>query len=54
MQETLDPTIGHSEINERKKEIHIMELRLKELQKKKMSAIKVYLLVGNLHSKSLK
>ena len=39
MQETLDPTIGHSEINERKKEIHIMELRLKELQKKQEDLI---------------
>ena len=39
MQETLDPNYGHSEITERKKEIHIMELRLKELQKKQEDLI---------------
>jgi hypothetical protein len=31
MQEAIDPNFGRSEIKLRKKDIHIMELRLKEL-----------------------
>lgn len=33
MQDTLDPTVGQSEIQELKKEIHRMELRLDVLRK---------------------
>ena len=40
MQEALDPNFGQSEIKERKKEIHIMELRLEELRKKQEFLIK--------------
>jgi hypothetical protein len=31
MQDAIDPNYGRSEIKERKKEIHIMEMRLNEL-----------------------
>lgn len=34
MQEALDPTVGQSEIESLKKDIHIMELKLDELRKK--------------------
>lgn len=33
MQDALDPTVGQSEIQELKKEIHRMQLRLEDLRK---------------------
>lgn len=39
MQETLDPNYGQKEIQELKKEIHRMELRLDDIRKKQENVI---------------
>lgn len=39
MQEALDPNVGQSELQELKKEIHRMELRLEDLRKKQEQLI---------------
>lgn len=39
MQDALDPTVGQTEIQELKKEIHRMELRLDDLRKKQETII---------------
>lgn len=39
MQETLDPNYGQKEIQELKKEIHRMELRLDDIRKKQEKVI---------------
>lgn len=39
MQDALDPNVGQSELQELKKEIHRMELRLEDLRKKQEQLI---------------